>query len=548
MYNQQPDRNRILMKSTHKITLLFLLAVFVTLLFLQLPQDAPSVRGKSPALPIKSENAPENKLAQDIALSSGDVILLTTGKRSEVFDVGAVGPCVWEDCRQVTIYNFDDNTTVIAIVDLVARRVIEVQEQSGMLPPANQRLYDVAVRVIRESDEVALALGYRPGEDEIMPMPSSLAGTDCGSIHPCLGATFSVGDRFLWAHVDLTTETFAGIAWSPAPEMEGEAAPFSTSACPTPGSISRDGWQMDYTVNGSDGLIVREVRFQQTLILKSAKLAEWHVDYGNTGFIDATGCVAGGGQSYIPPFGETEIRDLLDAEARTIGFEIVQDFRMAAWGVSCNYRYEQHYQFFKDGRFRVVAGAFGRGCGTNAEYRPLIRIDLALAAPGNETFWSWDGNQWQAEATELQFAMAEPFTSENYAWKVTDEADDIVLYIEPGLGQLGKNERGDRAFVYVSRHAASEGDADLAAVGACCNNDIEQGPHRFINDESIDSTDLVLWYVPQLLTETTEGSEFCWTVTGGENPETYPCFSGPMFHLENVPDLIYFWIPFIQKD
>ena len=37
-------------------------------------------------------------------------------------------------------------------------------------------------------------------------------------------------------------------------------------------------------------------------MLTSAKIVEWHVDYGGTGFVDEPGCY-----SYIAPHGETVV-------------------------------------------------------------------------------------------------------------------------------------------------------------------------------------------------------------------------------------------------
>ncbi len=513
-----------------------------------------SARGKSPAYPLDSGLTVEERLAQDIALSDAEVIDQTAGKRSEVFDIvpagnfdGPDGICAVGDCRQVTIYSFDEETAIMVVVDLVSRQVVEVMDQPGVFPAVNRRLYDMAAQLIHDSDEVAVELGFHPDRSDIMPMPSSLAGTDCGYTHPCLAATFPAGDRFLWAHVDLTTETFAGIAWSPAPEDEGLSMVFAPSGCPAPGSIFRDGWQVDFGATASDGLRISEVRFNHSLVIASAKLAEWHVDYGNTGFIDATGCSGGGGQSYIAPFGETRVIDLLDGSSNVIGFELVQDFRMPLWGVNCNYRYEQHYQFFKDGRFRVIAGAYGRGCGTNAIYRPILRIDLAIAGAGNEVFSTWDGNDWAEQAIELKLQQAAPYTLDNYAWKVADTLLGFGFNIEPGLGQFGDGGRGDQAFVYITRHRASEGDGDMSALGACCNNDDRQGPDKFVNGETIAGEHLVLWYVPQMVTDATPGNEYCWTVSGGPDPETYPCFSGPMFHPFNIPEILEFWLPVLQR-
>ena len=537
------------MKANTKLFLSATILLVILLFILARPEETVPVRGKSPARALDLTVSSTDQLAQDLALSDSTVIDLTTGKRSEVFDVMPVDSCAASECRQVIIYNFEENTAVIAIVDLMTRQVIEVQSQPGMLPHANARLQEVAVRVIHKSEQVAAELGYHPPVESIAPMPSSLAGTPCGAVHPCLGATFRSGDRFLWAHVDLTTETLAGIAWSPAPAEEGRADFYAPSVCPQPGSVFRNGWQIDYSTTGSDGLQVRNVHFNLALVITSAKLAEWHVDYGNTGFVDATGCTGGVGQSYIAAYGETRIFDLIDESGSPIGFELVQDFRMSFWGVSCNYRYGQRYQFFNDGRFRVVAGAYGRGCGTNAEYRPVMRIDLALNGQENDRFDTWDGNAWIRQTSEISLTQqTAAFTVENYAWKVDDGASSFGYYIEPGAGQFSDGGLGDSAFVYVTKHYSSEGDADMIALGECCNNDFRQGPDRLVNAEAIDGENIVLWYVPQFLTNAAEGSEYCWTVTGGSDPETYPCFGGPMFHPFNVPEPYQWWLPLLSKD
>lgn len=510
------------------------------------PDSPAPVRGKSPARALDLPPSETDRLAQDLALSDSLVIDLTTGKRSEVFAVNPVIGCGGSECRQVTIYNFDDNTAVIALIDVASAKVVEVQYQPGMLPAANNRLTEVAARVIHDSEQVAAELGFHPPIDSVELMPSSLAGTPCGSIHPCLGAVFPAGERFLWAHVDLTTEKLAGIAWSPALAEEGEAAVYVPQACPQPGSIIRDGWQFDYSVSGSDGLQVRNVRYKLTPVMASAKLAEWHVDYGNTGFNDATGC--GSGQSYIAPYGGTQVLELLDAGGQSIGFEIVQDFRMASWGQFCNYRYGQRYQFFADGRFRVVAGAYGRGCGTNAEYRPVVRIDLDIGGPESDRFAAWDETAWIRASKEISLTQqAAAFTQENQAWLVEDAGRSFGYYIEPGAGQFSDGGRGDNAFVYVAKHSSSEGDADMLSLGTCCNNDYQQGPEKFVNGESINGENLVLWYVPQFLTDAAAGSEYCWTVTGGSEPETYPCFGGPLFHPFNWPEPFELWLPILRK-
>jgi hypothetical protein len=529
------------MKTYYRLTLV-VIAVLVlgTLAFLQLNRPT-GVRGKSPARPVTGELTPEALLAQDLALSDAEVIALTTGRRSEVFGVLETGhqyteasaACARADCRQVNIYNFEENVLIAVIVDVDARRILDVLEMPGQLPDGNDRLREVAIRAIMNEPEVEVQLGWVPTREDIYLNPSSLGGTECGDTHPCLAAVFPIGDRLLWAHVDLTTETFAGIGWTDVPEDDGEFVEFvPDSGCPPFGEVTRHGWDLDYSVTPSDGLRLGNVTYNGFPIITSAKLAEWHADYGGpgNGFVDATGCIGGGGQFAIFPYGDTQVLDLIDLGQNVVGFEVVQDFRMGNWGALCNYRYEQHFQFFEDGRFRVVAGAFGKGCGDVSIYRPLIRIDIAAGGDENDRFAIWDGAGWANQLTEFWTSQSETITPEGFAWRVKDTVADYGFYIEPGQGQFEDGGRGDDAFVFVVSHKASEGDVDMSAVGPCCNDNEAQGPHNFINSESINGENIVIWYVPQFITNVGGGADYCWTVNGEPNPETYPCFGGPMFH------------------
>jgi hypothetical protein len=531
------------MKTGLRISLLAVaILVLGSFLFQQLNRPT-GVRGKSPALPLGGTLSPGDQLAQDLALSDPDVIAQTVGRRSEVFSVVETGnqytdrseACASADCRQVNIYNFEENVLIAAMVDIDARRVLDVLVMPGQLPAGNARLHEVAVQLIMNEPEVTAQLGWTPAREDVYLNPSTLGGTDCGTIHPCLGAVFPIGDQLLWAHVDLTTETFAGIGWTDAADEEGTFVEFNPDGgCPPAGEAIRDGWDMDYSVTPTDGLRINDVKFDGFQVMANAKLVEWHADYGLSGFVDAIGCGSGPGQFSIFPYGDTEVLDLVDGGQNVIGFELVQDFRMGNWGSGCNYRYEQHYQFFQDGRFRVVGGAFGKGCDTDGTYRPLIRIDLAIGGDENDRFATWDGVQWANELVEFWQLQNTAVTPEGFAWRVKDTVSDFGFYIEPGQGHFGDGGRGDDAYIYVVAHHSNEGNADMGAVGSCCNDNQQQGPHNFINGESINGANLVLWYVPQFVTVVdgppTPVDYYCWTVSGEPNPETYPCFGGPMFH------------------
>ncbi len=508
-------------------------------------------RGKSPALPLTQSLTPEDTLAQDLVLSDPRVQDITVGKRSEVFGVGPIGlhfpvssaECAQADCRLVTIYLWAEDTTVSSIVNVDTRQVVDVLVQPGVHPGLNVTQKDRAVQIIYNAPEVAETLGYQPRMEDIMPMDGNLLGTSCASAHICAAGTFLVGDRYMWAMADLTTGEFAGIGWSPAPAVDGTSTLYTPEGCPAPGTVTRDGWSLQHEVTGTDSMRVFNVTYNGTPVLTSVKVVEQHADYGSSGYQDSTGCGGPGGGFPIYPYGNTEILDLLDQQNNVIGFEVVQDFRMSNWGQGCNYRYDQRIQFFTDGRYRVVSSAYGKGCGTNAMYRPVVRMDVAVNGDDNDNFAYYDGAQWVDVTTET---YRTPYTEsghgphavdENgYAWKVYD-ADGSGYYIEQDLGQFGDGGRGDNPFLYPVLHHAAEGDTDLPVFSSgCCNDNHQQGPHQYLNSEAITNQNIVLWYVPQALTDVSAPDYYCWTLQGEPNPVTYPCFMGPMFHpISNSP-------------
>lgn len=503
------------------------------------PFAVQQVRGKSSARPLTAELTPDQNLAQELALSDSRVQAYTIGRRAEVFGVRAVGQhapasavaCGSDACWQVELYNFDDDAAVTAVVDVATKTVLEVLWQPGVHPGLNKRLADRALAIALNAPPVIEQLGFRPAAADMAPVDAGLADSACETGHLCVAPTFELGDRVLWAVVDLTADDLAGIAWTAMqPNPPGVSTPFHPDGdCPSPGGVGRGGWVVPFQVTGTDGLRVHDVTFNGVPVLTSAKLVEWHADYGSSGYEDSTGCGGGGGGFPIYPYGQTQVRDLTDEGGTIIGFEVVQDFRMGNWGAYCNYRYEQHMQFFLDGRFRVVSGAYGKGCGTNAIYRPILRLDVAVAGDSDDSFAYWDGSQWVTAQTENWWLQSGPYTPENYKWRVSDQLG-AAYYLEPGLGQFEERSDPDNAYIYVTQHHPNEGDTDLGVIGDCCFDTYQQGPHLYLNGESVANQNLVIWYVAQMVTDVTPGAYYCWTITGEPNPETYPCFSGPMFH------------------
>lgn len=509
-----------------------------------------AVRGKSPAQRLSEPLNRSQQLAQNIALSHADVQNLTQGQRSEVFNIKNVGQhttpnsaaCAETACQQVEIYNFDSNSTVTAIVDTASETVLDVLYQPRVQPGINKRLADKAIEIALNHPDIIAELGYQPTQVDMAPVAAGMVGSVCEE-HLCAGPTFEVNGRILWAIIDLTEEELVGLNWTEVPNDGRPVVQAQGGGCPEPGVVDRDGWSLAYETTGTDGLRVFDAAFNGRSVLNSAKLAEWHVDYNGTyhiaGFLDVTGC-GGTGGFFILPTGETQLLDLVE-ESETVGFELVQDFRMPNWGADCNYRYEQRMQFYEDGRFRIASGAYGRGCGFFPVYRSVVRIDLALDDADQEQLGYWSGEHWIVPENELYLtpdvdshgAGGHP-VGPNGAMLWQMNQDGSGYYMLPGAGQFDEIERGDAAFVYFSRFDAAEGAADIPVFGGlCCNDDHQQGPHYFINDEPIQNDNIVLWYVAQHQTEVSladPSRNYCWAwFDDDDNVQTVPCFGGPMF-------------------
>ncbi|MEW5986859.1 MAG: PKD domain-containing protein [Chloroflexota bacterium] len=535
------------MKKTPSRLFLIFISLFLVLPLLALAVNlltpTRAVRGKSPAAPLTDELTPEQALAQDLALADSRVQGYTLGHRSEVMGVRVVGQhftqaagaCATADCRQVEIYLFDQDAAVTALVNVDAREVLDVLYQPGVHPGINKRLADLAMELALNDPRLVEQLGFRPQAALMAPNDAGLLDSACVQGHYCVAPIFEVNNGAVWVFVDLTDEQVIRLAWTGmAPNLPGGSVPYWTDGCPPAGAVNQDGWSLSYETTGTDSLRVYDVTYYGRTVLTSAKLVEWHADYGVWGFEDSTGCGGGGGGFPIYPYGDTQVNDLYDDIHQRIGFEVVQDFRMGNWGNSCNYRYEQHFQFFTDGRYRVVAGAYGKGCATNGLYKPLVRIDVAVDGDEGDSFATWDGSNWVTQTNENWWLQGEPYTPESYLWRLSDQGG-LSYYVEPGQGQFGDGGRGDDAYLYVVQHHPEEGDTDLGVIGDCCLNDYQQGPHIYLNNESIENQNLVVWYVPQMLTDVMPGSYYCWTITGEPDPETYPCFGGPMFHPSSAP-------------
>jgi hypothetical protein len=499
--------------------------------------------------------------AQQLALTNPDFLKLTrdakTGEalRNEVMNVrpalagdfqGALGACAHTECYRVEMYNHFYNASTIAFVDVSGQKVLGVSVQHFAQPDLPPHLVELASEIANHSTEVQAILGDAKHQPDKKDFKTALQDSMCErSHHLCVAPTYVFDNDALWAIVDLTDGKLIGTRWTElgnsgpktvVTERSLENETTFRNFCQKQNSLSQDGWTMDYVITGSDGLQLTNVKFNDQSVIKNVKLLDWHVSYSSRegfGYSDAIGCPLFSAAvviAYNGPKTEPIVQN-----GQTLGFAVVQDFRQPPWPTPCNYRYEQRFEFYKDGRFRVAQADLGRGCGTDGMYRPVVRIDLDTTAFGQaDSFAEWDGTQWLTRDKE-QWRLQDnaKFTEQGYQYKITGK-NGRGYYIEPGRGQFGDGGRGDHAFTYISVYKPDEGEQDTVTLGSCCNADYKQGPEHFIEPaEPLANQDLVFWYVPQMKNDGAAGSEYCWADTqvknGIQNIKVWPCYSGPMF-------------------
>ena len=522
----------------------------------------PTVRPDNHIEPLAEDLDEKQQLAQNVAINDQLLQKLTTDPKSgQPLRAGVFGAyparesditseseaCKNVTCYRVDIYNWATNTTYVAMVDIENQRVVNVDAMPATSPELPPHLIREAMDIAVQAPEVEEALGFKPDPDSptMAGVKTTFNNTACElSHHLCVAPTFEMEDKALWAIVDLTDKKLVAVRWTDYGDFSGglpteetvERQDIFEEYCRQSHELEKDGWRMDFILTASDGLRLSDVSFQGTPVLRSVKLVDYHVSYSTKdqfGYSDAIGCPMFSSAAVVamsPP----DIGPITDDGGNEIGFYINQDFVHPLWPQPCNYRYNQRYEFYNDGRFRVMAANLGRGCGNDAVYRFLYRIDPIAPDGGGQTFAQWDGKEWQVWEKEQWFKEESdtPVTPEGYLYRFTN-ADASGYYVQPNRGQFGDGSRGDHAYAYVVKHHPDEGDADMLTLGVCCNLDYRQGPEVFIDGEAIVNEDIVIWYVPVVENDDRPGHEYCWADKVVENgmyvTKIWPCWSGPMF-------------------
>lgn len=425
--------------------------------------------------------------------------------------------CASQRCARVQIYVYPANTTVTALV-AADGTVLGVDVLADAQPEIPADLADLAVQIALADPQVAAAFDGLTPDAAMATMSATktaLETTSCErSRHLCVAPVFRWGNSALWTIVDLTEFRLVGAAWtdqgasgqrvwSEATLQDAALAPL----CETPAVLERAGWRLSYLLTSSDGLELRDLRFQGRPVLASAKVVDWHVGYlgrenQRVGFSDAIGCPVFSAAAVIP------YAPPVIAEAPDGGFVLELTFRSPNWPQPCNYQYVTRARFGADGSIQFMAINEGRGCGVEGIYHPVLRLELPPGAALND--------QSGARLTREGRTTWRPGAPHALEARTPDGA----LTLTPLWGEA------ELAYVYWTRPAQAEGQGDLPSIGSCCALDDRQGPEQFVNGEPLDGG-AVVWFVPRI---SNAERQRCWADTALEGgmlvPRIWPCGAG----------------------
>jgi hypothetical protein len=430
-------------------------------------------------------------------------------------------------CTRVQLYVYPTNTTLTALVE-AGGSVLDVQALAGAQPEIPADLADLATRIAIGDPQVAAAFDGLAPDAAMAAMSatkSALADTSCErSRHLCVAPVFTWGDAALWTIVDLTEfRLVAARTWTDQGSTGRRAVSEATlqdaaiaPLCETPVTLERDDWSLSYLLTSSDGLELRNVRFEGRPVLASAKVVDWHVGYEGTnqervGFSDAVGCPVFSAAAVVP-YGPPTV---VDGEGGA--FELAVTFRSPNWPQPCNYQYTLRASFAPGGALSILAGNEGRGCGVTGIYHPVLRLEPPAGARAALT-------EGQAAAELAEEGQAEWPAGGPQGFRIA--TPDGPLALTPVWGDA------ELAYVYWTRPAEAEGRGDLPSIGSCCALDARQGPEQFVGSEPL-TDGVVLWFVPRI---GNAERERCWADTALEGgvlvPQIWPCQAGVDINIE----------------
>lgn len=418
--------------------------------------------------------------------------------------------CGQLNCAFVTLYNYTDEGTVEAIVNLDQNQVVGHWANTAARPGGSSEVLPQAVAIAAADPQVRAILGNDIGavDPAMIPMSGWLSDDSCRE-EWCVDLTFhdpSGTGRIYHVFVNLEQEVVARTFYTRARPDRSAAKPLAQRNAFSDGCHEQFSWNVCWEMTANDGINFRDATYNGQLIFSSAKIGQieaWYPSWPG-GYRDEIGFAG-----TVPPFGGTEVNQLDN------GFEIRQVFtEFTRWpNCICCYRYEEILQFFADGRFELRFASHGPGCDDLSIYRPFWRVDLDLDGPQADHVWLFEGTQWVEALKEFEtFPVVEDLSPEGHKL-ATFDGDLHYRWSMERTDPLGLDE----GYLFLLQFKELEGNGPITTGPG----DTFIPPRQWIDGDALSGQNIVMWHVPLLKTK--KGGP--WWCMPDPEPDFSPCES-----------------------
>ncbi|MBX2883483.1 MAG: carbohydrate binding domain-containing protein [Granulosicoccus sp.] len=263
-------------------------------------------------------------------------------------------------------------------------------------------------------------------------------------------------------------------------------------------AIDWEGWSFDVsTNNNSSGLVLSNVKYGEKVILAKASMPVMRVEYDN----DVCGPYADILSRYALRSATAGAPDsACDGQAvcqRTFTRNGEQMLEIGSnWQIG-EYQIYQTYYFSENGYIDARVYSRGLQCTVNHAHHAHWLFDFDIEGPENDQIRRESGSVETSEFNDLK--------SNTDFWTIQDSVSGQQVRVVPSVDD-GEPDDFSETDVAVRAYKSSEtGRWSLGARGEIGDN--------YMNNESIDNTDLVFWYVSHLPHSASEGSSL-WHASG----------------------------------
>ncbi len=270
----------------------------------------------------------------------------------------------------------------------------------------------------------------------------------------------------------------------------------------TSGNVSWNGWTFSYEVSGNyDGLSLKGVQYNGIPLIKKVSLPVMRVFYNN----NSCGPYAdrlGGTLSPIPWAGNVTVA------RREFSLNGRQWYEIGIRDQIGSYDIYQVYYLSNDGIIDAHIYSKGLQCVVDHIHYPNWRLDFDLDGAGNDLIQLNTGAGYTTKLTEFNSPAAEAL---DHGWRVRDSVTGTFVDVLPGFTDFAIPNESTQPVTGYANHTVFGRLYKSAEDTGWTFGPNTQVPYN--EGESVNNTDIVLWYEGYLPHSAAEGSNL-WHSTG----------------------------------